>query len=74
MKPHPEMINKIMERSGVSPAETIMVGDMTIDIETGDRAGIKTICVPTGSNTREELEVKKPFLILDNIYELTEVV
>ena len=74
MKPHPEMLNKIMERSGVSPAETIMVGDMTIDIETGDSAGVKTICVPTGSNTREELEAKKPFMILDNIYELTKAV
>ncbi len=74
MKPHPQMLKMIMGQLNVSPDETILVGDMTIDIETGNRAGIKTICVPTGSNTREEIEEKKPFLILDNIYELTKVV
>jgi phosphoglycolate phosphatase len=55
-KPAPDMIFKIMEELDAAPNETMFVGDMVIDIEAGQRAGVKTVGVTTGTMTRAELE------------------
>ncbi len=55
-KPHPEMIHRAMEAMGVSPGETLYVGDMEIDVETARAAGVPVIVVPTGSRTEAALE------------------
>lgn len=54
-KPHPYTTQKIMEKNGVEPAQTIMVGDSGSDVETALYAGIDDIYVPlTGKLTAEE--------------------
>jgi HAD superfamily hydrolase (TIGR01509 family) len=40
-KPHPEIAFKAMERLGVTPDETILIGDAPVDMETAKNAGIK---------------------------------
>lgn len=47
LKPDPAGIHKIMKRCGISAAETVMIGDSTVDIETGKNAGVLT-CGITG--------------------------
>jgi len=73
-KPHPEMLFLIMEKLRVKPERALYVGDMTLDVEAGRRAGIKTIAVLTGSSAREELEREKPFKILETLHHLPETV
>jgi 4-nitrophenyl phosphatase len=51
-KPNPYLIELIMQDAGVSPAETLVVGDRTdTDIEAGRRAGCDTHLVLTGIAT-----------------------
>jgi phosphoglycolate phosphatase len=58
-KPDPEMIFQAMEKLGVSKEQTLYVGDMEVDIETGRRAGVETWVVPTGSNDEATLRAAK---------------
>jgi phosphoglycolate phosphatase-like HAD superfamily hydrolase len=74
MKPHPEILNKIMRRFRVKPDRTIFVGDMFIDAQTGRRAKVKTVMLTTGSSTREELAREKPYRIIGRLSDLMKLV
>jgi phosphoglycolate phosphatase len=47
-KPHPEMLQRAMVHARVSPAETVLIGDTTYDIEMGVAAGVRSLAVPWG--------------------------
>lgn len=66
-KPHPQILKEIMQKLRVSPQETLYVGDMAIDAQTGRRAGIKTIVVTGGSSSRAQIRREKPFRIIGKI-------
>jgi len=70
IKPHPEILNKIMRKFKAKPRQTLYVGDMTIDAQTGRRAKVKTILVTTGSSTRKEIQKEKPYRIIRRIADL----
>ncbi|MDD5155177.1 MAG: HAD family hydrolase [Candidatus Omnitrophica bacterium] len=74
MKPHPEILNKIMCKFRIKPDRTVYVGDMFIDAQTGRRAKVKTIMLTTGSSTREELQKEKPYRIINRLTQLTKLV
>ncbi len=44
-KPRPGMLFALMERHGLDPAETVMVGDSRADIVAGQNAGLRTILI-----------------------------
>ena len=54
-KPHPEMLQRLIRTAGVSPAETVAIGDMEIDAEFARSAGCRIVLVSGGS--RSELEL-----------------
>ncbi|MEW6102038.1 MAG: HAD family hydrolase [Candidatus Omnitrophota bacterium] len=66
IKPHPEILQKIIQRLHVLPSEAIYVGDMAIDAQAGRSAKIKTIMLASGSSSLGEIKREKPFLILKN--------
>ena len=67
LKPSPEILFNIMKRFKCSPSASVYVGDMAIDIETAKNAGVRCVAVTTGSSSLQELKNKKPFLILENL-------
>ena len=69
-KPSGDLLVHILENLSVEADEALYVGDMTIDIQTGMSANIKTVAVLTGSCYREELEVLRPYSIIQHIDEL----
>lgn len=73
IKPHPEILNKIMQRFLVRPEQTLYVGDMTIDAQAGRRAKVKTIIVTTGSNRKQEIEKEKTYRIIRSISQLQKI-
>ncbi len=73
IKPHPEIINRIMQRLHLSSEQTLFVGDMTIDAQAGRCAKVKTIIVTTGSSTKTEIKKEKPYRIIDRISELLKI-
>lgn len=73
IKPHPEILNKIMQKFSVTPAKTIYVGDMAIDAQAGRRAGVKTIMVSTGSSAIRELKKAKPHGVIRMVRQLRDL-
>jgi phosphoglycolate phosphatase len=74
IKPNPYLLNKIMRYFEVLPSETLYVGDMTIDVEAGNSAEIKTIIVTTGSSSKKEIKRYKPFKIIKKITDLLKII
>ncbi|GEM_PF-4991915 len=58
LKPHPEILFKIMEKLKVSKEEVVFVGDMDIDMETAKRAGVDSIFLKGGSSSLKEVKNK----------------
>ena len=54
-KPDPALLHDALSALGASPAESLYVGDMGVDVESARRAGLRVWLVPTGSCSREEL-------------------
>ncbi len=69
-KPNPEMILKTLEKFDLDITEIVYVGDMVIDLETASNAGVRSIAITTGSNSREELVAGDPFAIIDSLDQL----
>jgi phosphoglycolate phosphatase len=65
LKPHPEPVRHAAEQLGYSPAQCVMVGDTTVDVQAGKRAGALTVGVLCGFGERPELERLKPDLLLE---------
>ncbi len=73
-KPHPEPVQKTLERLKVKPDAAIMVGDGTADMEAGAGAGVKTCAVTYGYRSRAELQKTKPDFFIESILELKNLI
>ena len=72
-KPQPLMAQLAMEKWGVSPDETVVIGDrIYTDIKSGLNAGCQTILVMSGETTYEILEASadKPHCVMESAEEL----
>ena len=54
--------------------ETLVVGDMAVDIQMGANAGTRTCGVTWGNGSREELDEAGATFIIDRIEDLIEIV
>lgn len=66
IKPHAEPVLFAARGLEVDPQQCLMVGDTTVDIKAGRRAGAWTCGVLCGYGERRELEQSGAHLILDN--------
>jgi len=74
LKPDPEGVQLIMQKfPDVSEDEFIMVGDMTVDIQAGKNAGIKTGAVSWGFGKKEELLSLNPDIFFDTPEDLLKI-
>ncbi|CAK9037442.1 Phosphonoacetaldehyde hydrolase (Phosphonatase) (Phosphonoacetaldehyde phosphonohydrolase) [Durusdinium trenchii] len=75
-RPHPDMIYKAMELTGVGAADAVAkVGDSQIDIEEGKNAGCgMTFGITTGAQSEDQLQESKPTAVLHSLAELVEAV
>jgi phosphoglycolate phosphatase len=69
-KPHPSMLDEAMRETGSAPAETLMVGDTTFDMEMARAAGARAIGVAWGYHPPELLEAAGAELVLDDFDQL----
>lgn len=72
-KPYPDIIRQILRKLALKPNEALYIGDMTVDILAGKRAGVQTVAVTTGSNTAKELKILRPDYILENLSRLNRI-
>lgn len=73
-KPYPDMLKLILKRFKLRNTDALYVGDMTIDVKTGNSARVKTVAVLTGSSTHSEIRALKPFKIIKRISLLRKVI
>lgn len=72
-KPYPDILLQILAHFKLRVDEALYVGDMTIDVQTGKRAKIKTVAVATGSSTSAELKALKPYRVIRRVGEVTKI-
>lgn len=69
-KPDPEPVLKTLEILDAKPEETVVVGDMDVDILMGDRAGCQTIGVTYGNGSDTELRQARADFIIGSFPEI----
>jgi phosphoglycolate phosphatase len=69
-KPDPSMLLKAMAETGVRPADTVMIGDTTFDIEMARAAGAGAIGVAWGYHPVVALEKAGAHVIVDRCEDL----
>ena len=73
-KPNPEPVLKTLADMHFDANETLVVGDMPVDILMGTNAGAKTCGVTWGNGTRDELEEAGATFIIEKMDNLIEIV
>jgi histidinol-phosphate phosphatase family protein len=66
-KPKPGMLLSIIKEHGYKMSDCVMIGDRTVDIEAGKRAGCSTILVRTGAAGQDAKYEVKPDFIADDL-------
>lgn len=71
-KPKTGMIEKAVEKYNIDLAESWMIGDTTMDIQTGINAGMRTVLVLTGEAGKDKKYDVKPDFVCGNLLEAVE--
>ena len=74
LKPDPCAILEMLKKYNLPKDRALLVGDMTVDVETGRNAGIKTCGVTYGFDGKEKLLTAKPDLLIDSLGKLRELI
>lgn len=74
LKPDPRPIRWTAEKLKVPVEKCLMVGDTSVDIKAGRRAGAFTAGVLCGFGTRNELQRAGAHVILDNTFDLLQFI
>jgi phosphoglycolate phosphatase-like HAD superfamily hydrolase len=69
-KPDPEPVLKTLREMGYTAADTLVVGDMPVDILMGSRAGALTCAVTYGNATRSSLAAAGATYLIDDFADL----
>jgi ADP-ribose pyrophosphatase YjhB (NUDIX family) len=68
-----QRIHSILEENGLTPDETLFIGDMQHDIETARHGGVHSCAVLTGYNTLGQLRAASPDVIVEHLGELRDI-
>jgi phosphoglycolate phosphatase len=65
-KPNPTILEAAMDAVGAYPEECLIVGDTTFDLDMGRNAGMRTVGVPWGNHTVDQLAESQPDLLIES--------
>ena len=71
-KPHPLMLEQILQHTGVSAENALMIGDSTFDLQMAANAGMDSLAVSYGVQTCERLLEHKPIGCIHQFDEIHE--
>ena len=69
-KPHPQMLEEILDQLGLHARDALMIGDTEYDMEMARNIGMDALAVSYGVHSPERLKKYKPIACLDNIAHL----
>ena len=72
-KPYPDPVLYAANAMGIAPENCLMIGDTTVDIRAGEKAGAQTVGVLCGFGEEPELRKRGADLILNTTAELADV-
>lgn len=71
-KPQPEFSRRALEMLGLPAGAVAMIGDSPFDIEAAKCVGMASLCVTTGSHTREELLAAGADIVRESLAEIAD--
>ena len=69
-KPHPQMLEEIINQFAVDPERTLMIGDTTHDLLMAKNAGARGLGLTHGAHPASALEDCDPVALVDSIHDL----
>jgi len=69
-KPHPQMLQEIMDELGATPERTLMIGDTSYDLQMAQNAGVSSLAVSYGAQPLESLLMHTPLAHFDRFTKL----
>jgi phosphoglycolate phosphatase len=69
-KPHPLMLEQLMDELGAEPGETLMIGDTEYDMQMAGNARTSALAVSYGVHEKERLMKHNPIHCIDAIHEI----
>jgi phosphoglycolate phosphatase len=69
-KPHPQMLQEIMDELGATPERTLMIGDTAYDLQMARNAGVSSLAVSYGAQPLENLLEHAPLAHFDRFTQL----
>ena len=74
VKPHPQVVEDILQLSPMEKEEVIYIGDSGVDMQTALNAGVQSIGVTWGFRPREELMQHSPTYIVEKAEEIEKLI
>lgn len=72
-KPNPQMLQEILDYTGVAPEHALMVGDTCYDLDMAQRIGMPSVGVTYGVHSEEILNQYSPIAIAHTISQLDQI-
>lgn len=69
-KPHPQMLEELMDELGVAPEQVVMIGDTTHDMEMAENGGVTGVAVTYGAHPKAQLQASGAAVCCDSVEEL----
>jgi phosphoglycolate phosphatase len=69
-KPDPLPLLHAAEHFGVSPSDSLMLGDSRSDVTAARAAGFQVVCMSYGYNHGEDIRAYAPDAVIDSMAEL----
>lgn len=69
-KPHPQMLEELLDELGVAPEAALMIGDTSHDVQMAHNARVPAVAVTYGAHPRAGLESLLPLGCVDTVEEL----
>ncbi len=70
-KPHPQMLDELMDILVTTPERTLMIGDTSYDLQMAKNAGVPAVAVTFGAQPRDQLLAYKPIEIFNQFTDLS---
>jgi phosphoglycolate phosphatase len=70
-KPHPQMLDELMEYLVVMPERTLMIGDTSYDLQMAQNAGVRSVGVTYGAQAAEQWQHLNPIQQFSDFSELS---
>ena len=73
IKPDAGVVYEAIEAvPGITKDEVLYCGDSDVDMKTANNAGVRSLGVTWGFRSKEQLEIHKPWKIIDTVTEIAE--